>query len=173
MSVSLTRDGRLLTSAYSHEGARVADEAQYGEGSGPCVEALTTSHPVSSAPLTEETRWPAFRDVALASGYASILSLPLGSREKPVAGAALNLYSNDRKGFDEGQAELGKLFAEQAGILFAEAKSYADAAELSTNLRTALESREIIGEAKGILMERERVSSEEATCSVKCLRPRT
>jgi AmiR/NasT family two-component response regulator len=75
---------------------------------------------------------------------------------------SLNLYSKRVHGFGEASIAMGNLFSEQAAVALANAKTHASALQLTENLQEALKTREIIGEAKGILMVREDVNEDEA-----------
>jgi AmiR/NasT family two-component response regulator len=67
----------------------------------------------------------------------------------------LNVYSRAENAFDEEARALGQLLAAQASVALKNAQVYAAARDLGEGLRVALESRDLIGQAKGILMERE------------------
>ncbi|HEY7874874.1 MAG TPA: GAF and ANTAR domain-containing protein [Actinomycetota bacterium] len=75
---------------------------------------------------------------------------------------ALNLYSTEEHGFDEASRAIGEIFARQATIALRNASTYLAARMLAEQLNEALESRDLIGRAKGILMEREGVTDDEA-----------
>jgi GAF domain-containing protein len=159
VSVSLTRDGRLITAAYSTKHAQEADRGQYETGIGPCVEAVRSGRAMVSADILAEERWPEFTPQALEHGAYGVLALPLRVGDRVVGG--LNIYSARPRNFDEVREEAER-FARHAAVVLSNAQAYASAEELNDQLKEALETREIIGEAKGILMEREGVSGEEA-----------
>lgn len=161
VSVSLVRDEKLYTAAYSNPIANELDAAQYQEHAGPCVAAIATAEPLSIPDIDGEERWPTFRDAAARLGVRSGLAIPLAATDDHVSGA-LNLYAMTVDAFSDPARKLAELFASQAAVLVANAWAFADANALTSNLRSAMESREMIGEAKGILIERHRVSTEEA-----------
>ena len=66
------------------------------------------------------------------------------------------------EGLTSHEVELARRFAEQARILLANAQAFARSEERNEQLREALASRDVIGQAKGILMEREGVSADQA-----------
>jgi len=82
--------------------------------------------------------------------YASTLSLPLAARGRPLG--ALNLYAKTPASFTDTHEESATLFAGQASIALANAQVYWDSRQLGENLTQAIESRETIGRAVGILM---------------------
>jgi len=156
-SLTLRRQGALATPHYSDEAVLALDEVQYETGEGPCVQALAEGVVVHSDEGLD--RWPELAERAQAAGIYSVLSSPLEVRGEVFA--SLNLYSRARK-FDEEARQLSALFAGPAGTTFANALAYAAAAKLNENLREAIATREIIGEAKGILMARQACTSDEA-----------
>ena len=75
---------------------------------------------------------------------------------------ALNLYSRRVDAFDESDMATALLFSTHAAIALSHAQTRAGDVELTRQLREAIESRDVIGQAKGILMERERVDADAA-----------
>jgi GAF domain-containing protein len=105
---------------------------------------------VGSAP--RDLRWPRFAEGVAQLGLASILAIPLSPRG---VNAVLSLYATAEDAFTAEDEFIGRAFATHAGIALVHA-------ELEANLRTALHSRECIGQAVGILMERHRVAAGQA-----------
>jgi GAF domain-containing protein len=97
-------------------------------------------------------RWPEFSIVAAQAGVQSVLAVPLVANSQPIG--ALNLYSKSAGGYDDAAEETALLFSEQAAVACANAEVYWRTYTLTENLREALESRDVIGQAKGILMAR-------------------
>ena len=98
-------------------------------------------------------RWPHFAPRAVAHGYRSLLSTQLSTNGG--VRAALNLYSRTAHTFDESARTTAGLFGLQAALLLYGVNH-------ARQLGQALASRDLIGQAKGILMERFRVNSEQA-----------
>ena len=121
------------------------DELQTELGEGPCLEAIRTEAMVQIDDFTREQRWPRFAAAAVERGMGSLLSFQLFA-DHGSAGA-LNLYAAHPDAFDADAHHLGGLFAAQAAIALAGAKRV-------ESLNLALTSRDLIGQAKGILMER-------------------
>jgi GAF domain-containing protein len=103
--------------------------------------------------LATEDRWPLFAQRASATGAASMLSLQLYVEGDNLG--ALNLYARTPNAFTDESEQVGLLFAAHAAIAYA-------AVRKETQLAQALISRDVIGQAKGILMERYKISSERA-----------
>jgi GAF domain-containing protein len=159
VSVTLSRDAKAVTAAYSDDAVVQLDQVQYDTDSGPCVSAMSEGVVVDSGNLSEETRWSQFRVVAEAYEMMAVRSLPLRVQDDPIG--ALNLYSRSAGGFDQSR-ETAEMFAGQASVILANADAYTSAEQLNEQLKEALKSREMIGQAKGILMEREGCSADEA-----------
>jgi GAF domain-containing protein len=156
--VSLAHDGQITTSVATDGVALRVDSHQYSVDEGPCLEAVRTGHQVRIDSMKNETRWPKFTKAAATEVSAS-LSLPLRVRGAVVG--ALNLYSTSRPFLDADRG-VGEAFAEQAAVALANAQAYAKTRELVDQLTQALESRDVIGQAKGLIMEREGIGADEA-----------
>ena len=148
--------GRIHTPVATDPLVIELDELQYDAGEGPCVEATKENAPaVYGADVAHDERWPAFGPGAAARGIGSLISYKLAA-DSTVG--ALNLYSRRTNGFDEAGREAAYLPALFASVVLASTQARMQA----TQLREALESRDVIGQAKGILMERERVTAADA-----------
>jgi GAF domain-containing protein len=136
------------------------DESQYGRGYGPCLHAASSGETVEVQDARTEARWSDYMASAVERGSLSSLSLPLGSPEG--LGAGLNVYAREPDAFDEDSRRIGHRFARFAGVAVANMHAYERAQERADNLQTALESRAVIDQAKGVLMERYRVTADNA-----------
>ena len=154
-----TEDGVDVTAAASDDYALELDKIQYELDDGMCLTALVTGERQEIPAVSEETRWPEFCRRAGASGFRSGASFPLSLNG--TAGA-LNLYSRSERAFDDATIAIAQIFAAQAEIALQNARLYAAARRLGDQLNDALKSRDLIGQAKGILMERENISDPEA-----------
>lgn len=158
-SVTLMKGGRPTTPVCSAEIARQVDQSQYDTHGGPCLAAMVTAEVVRVDSFEDDDRWPAVSAQAVSKGVASSLSLPLSTGSEVVG--ALNLYSRQPANF-VGLEEQGALFAAQASVTVSNAQALERTQDLARNLAVALENRDVIGQAKGILMAAEGVSSDEA-----------
>jgi GAF domain-containing protein len=155
-SVSLLDRGRIVTRAATHPDAVQYDLVQYETGEGPCLETAVGADRLYTADLASDHRWPRFtRRVAEECGVGSLLACRLVRLDGTGEGAgALNLYARRPHAFTPDDEYVGVLLAAQTGVLV-------DAARTQADLRRALESRDVIGQAKGILMaERDLTESE-------------
>jgi len=103
--------------------------------------------------MTREDRWPDFTRRALDLGIRSMLSFQLYVAEDTLG--ALNLYSDQAAAFTDESENIGLLFAAHAALAMAGARNHDD-------LTRALSMRDLIGQAKGILMERHRLTADQA-----------
>jgi GAF domain-containing protein len=159
-SVTMVRGGRACTLASSGEQARRLDEVQYAAGGGPSVAAALEGI-VSNVVVAEEARrWPGLAAAAAGAGVASILSLPLKPGGDVLAG--LNVYSDAPRRFGDDEQRLAWLFASQAAEAVANAVTSDQLARVTSELREALVSRDLIGQAKGILIARGARSPDDA-----------
>lgn len=137
--------GRVSTPAFSSTVARDSDLAQYAMDQGPCLQAMRSHATVIIDDLEEETRWPQYRERALALGVRSMLGIRLFQAQDTMG--ALDFYSATPRAFGRRAQLYGQVFASHAAIAI-------KAAITEAGLSRAVASRDVIGQAKGILMER-------------------
>jgi GAF domain-containing protein len=135
------------------------DALQHSTGEGPCLDALAAPSAVYAEDLGEDPRWPTFGPGAVALGVRSLLAVPLTLQGAP---AALNLYARYPRAFGVIDRGKGLLLAALGGLAFTTASAHEADERKAIQLQAALATREMIGQAQGILMERERVSADEA-----------
>ncbi|WP_420451806.1 GAF and ANTAR domain-containing protein [Ilumatobacter sp.] len=148
--ITMIVDDRVTTQAFTDPTSPEIDQSQYDSGRGPCIEAFREASAILVESLSSDVRWPEFAQAASAHGVRSTLSLPVMSGDSAVG--ALNLYSDQEGAFGATDVETGSLFAAQAGVVLSNAQAYWGARLHSEQLRSALESREPIDIAKGIIM---------------------
>lgn len=129
------------------------DEAQRLLREGPCFEAAAEQRIIVVADLQHDPRWPALHAPATELRVVSMVCVPLFVEERTTG--ALSMYSSSRAIFDEADMAWTELYATHAALALAEAQR-------ADQLLTALASRDVLGQAKGILMERMRISAGEA-----------
>ena len=171
VSVSLRRHGQVTTVAASDETIAQMDRDQYATGEGPCLAAASEGHWFHIESLAEETRWPQFVPRALEDGIGSILSTPLMVSARPVG--ALNIYSNTERAFGPPDQELAALFATQASGILADAGVDIATEEVAKRLQDALQARETIAQAQGVVMARQGVTAEVAYAALRQSSKRT
>ena len=129
------------------------DALQEETQQGPCLDSAYEQLTVRVDDMASETRWPEFARRASQAGAASMLSLQLYVEGDNLG--ALNLYSRTPHAFDDESEQVGLLFASHAAVAYAGVRKEAQLAQ-------AVASRDLIGQAKGILMERYKISPERA-----------
>lgn len=152
----VVRGGRVTTLAATDDVARASERIQGELGEGPCFDAYWEAEPVFriadfSADLN---RWPRYAAQARQLGIGSTMGFLLFTDDDHHLGA-LNLYSSRPDAFTERSEQVGLLLASHAAVAFAGARHEA-------HLREALNTRQSIGEAIGIVMERYKVDADGA-----------
>lgn len=160
VSVTLSSDGTFYTSPETDNRIKLADSIQFENQEGPCVDTVNTGRPHDVDAMSTETRWPRYVPRARELGIGSSLGIPLQARDRAVAG--LNVYSWEENAFDDRDREVANGLAAQAGVFLANAVAFHEKAVLAEQLQQALETRETIGKAIGILMERETITDNDA-----------
>jgi hypothetical protein len=155
VSISLTReDGQIITLAPTAPLAAEADAMQYSLGEGPCLEAALDVPLVLSEDLARDVRWPSYGPMAARAGLHSQVAFQFRVTEDHVRGA-LNLYADRPGALDAATLQLGALFATQVAIAMGWVRHEED-------LQATLYTRQEIGVATGILMERYSLTRERA-----------
>jgi GAF domain-containing protein len=165
VSITLVRDGRAQTAAFTGELALRLDERQYANGGGPCLQAAADQATVSVPDTATDGRWAEWVAAAAAAGAGSVLSVGLPILED-VSGA-LNSYGTMPDSFDDDAVRLAQTFADYAAVALANAHLYDTSANLAQHLRLAMASRAVIEQAKGIIMGERRCTAEEAFAVLK------
>jgi hypothetical protein len=154
VSISLTRkDGRIDTLAPTGLLAARADQLQYDLHEGPCLDAALGEPVVMVGDLATDSRWPTFGPKAAALGLGAHLAFQF--RADPHARGALNLYCAEPYGIDQDSVHLGGLFAGQVAVAMGWAKQ-------DETMSEALATRNVIGQAVGIVMERYTLDADRA-----------
>jgi GAF domain-containing protein len=137
----------------SSELPRRADALQHEVGQGPCLDAAYEERTVRVDDMSAERRWPEFASAAAQLGVGSMLSFQLWVHDENLG--ALNLYASKPWAFDDESVHVGLIFAAHAAVALA-------GAQREENLERAVETRDLIGQAKGVLMERYRLDGDRA-----------
>ena len=145
--------GGLQVLASTSEQARILDLLQLQSDAGPCLEAFRTGHQVFVEDLSVgRERWPAFADGALAEGFNAVFAIPLRLRTERIG--ALNLFCAKPGLLPDSDVVVAQALADVATIGILQQRVIMRGAELNGQLQTALNSRIIIEQAKGVLAER-------------------
>jgi GAF domain-containing protein len=140
------------------ERVTAVEHAQVELRQGPCHEAYRTGELVAVSYLELEERWPEYRKVALDHGLRSVAGIPMPVSDVRIG--ALNLYRCDNHEWGRGELEAAQILADMASGYILNAHRLNDERFRAQGLTRALENRDVIGQAKGILMSRYRLSAE-------------
>lgn len=144
--VLLVKKGGEFESLADTDGlAERLDKLQHDFGEGPCAEAALQETIVRSDDLRSEARWPKYAPAAVELGVLSSLSFKLYTADRTAG--ALNLFGRQANVWDTESETIGSVFAAHAAAAIL-AGSHAE------QLYSAVSTRDRIGQAKGIIMER-------------------
>ncbi|MBW3613939.1 MAG: GAF and ANTAR domain-containing protein [Actinobacteria bacterium] len=153
-AVSLVEKRKISTAASTGDVPQQVDAIQYETDQGPCLDAIKDHEVLEVDDLMKEDRWPEFsKRAAEETSIRSMLSFRLFNEEDTVG--ALNLYAKDVGAFEEDAVAVGSVFAAHAAVALVGARK-------QEQLQGAIESRDTIGQAKGILMARQALTEAEA-----------
>jgi transcriptional regulator with GAF, ATPase, and Fis domain len=153
--------GALRVVAASTEKTRLLELLQSQTDQGPCPECFHTGRPVAVADLsTAAGRWPRFVAQARQIGFASVHALPMRLRTNVIG--ALNLFGTRPGALAEDTVRLGQAMADVATIGLLQARAIHDRQTLAEQLQTALNSRVVIEQAKGVIAERRRLDMDQS-----------
>lgn len=154
-------DGDLRLVASSSEAMRVVEVFELQAREGPCLDAFRTGERVEHENLRAGSgRWPRLSTVALEAGFRSAFALPLRLRDRTIG--ALNLFSTGRTPLDEADVLVARAFADLATISALQQRAATESQRLNEQLTTALTSRIVIEQAKGVIFERAGIDLSEA-----------
>lgn len=156
--IFVVEQGVVTAPVHSSTVVDAVDQLQQRAGEGPCLDAIALGVPTYAEDLADDSRWPRFSPEATARGMRSLLALPMSADGI----GALNLYASYPGAFGVLDRARGVLLASLAGIALASARSHQDEQLQTEHLRIALQTRALIGQAQGILIERERITADQA-----------
>lgn len=159
-ALTVEGEGQALTFAASDPRIDDLHQLQFDAAEGPAVEALQHNEPRRVDDTAAEHRWPAFCQAAARAGFGSCLMLPLRTDRRPAG--TVSLYGQEANAFQGASHDLAVLFAAQGGTAVGNADLYQACRGMVDGLHTALGSRAVIEQAKGILLAELAVSPDEA-----------
>lgn len=151
---TVDRKGDAQTRATAGDLVRTLDRMQYDLDEGPCVDTLKGADIVPAPHLGTDGRWPHYSPGAVAQGVRSQLALKLYLDQEGTLGG-LNLYSTQSADIDPQAEPIAELFATHAALALGNART-------KQTLNEALLTRQVIGQAIGIVMERYEISADRA-----------
>jgi GAF domain-containing protein len=145
-------DRHLRSVAASDDRFEHLEQLQIEHAEGPCIDAFENKELVGAEDLTSDSRWPMFSQAALRHQVRAVLASPLPYNQDAVGVVAV--LSEDRQPWSP-EGELALLaFTDLAALLIASMMQGEEQTGLALQLQGALDSRQVIEQAKGILMER-------------------
>jgi transcriptional regulator with GAF, ATPase, and Fis domain len=148
--------GALRVIAASTEQTRLLELLQLQTDEGPCPESFHTGRAVTVTDIgSAADRWPGFVAEAVKVGFASVHALPMRLRSEIIG--ALNLFDVRPGALPDDTVRLGQALADVATIGLLQARAINRRDTLAQQLQTALNSRVIIEQAKGVIAERRQV----------------
>lgn len=151
---TVDKTGTVETRAVTDARVWEFDKLQYSLGEGPCLDALGTAHVVSVPRLRHERRWPGYVPRVLDMGLRSQLAVKISLDDEGTLGG-INLYSTISDEIDPEAESIAELFAVHAATTMGSVIKIGQ-------LNSAMQSRKIIGQAIGILMERYGINEDSA-----------
>ena len=142
--------GSLRLVAHTHESARLLELFELQQREGPCLDCFATGRVIANIDLTTAaSRWPVFSQAARDIGFGTSHAVPLRLRRQVIG--ALNLFTNERRTLSDEHLAVAQGLADIATIGLLHERTVRDQVTLSEQLQSALHSRILIEQAKGIL----------------------
>jgi transcriptional regulator with GAF, ATPase, and Fis domain len=153
--------GTLQVAAYTDESARVLELFELQKAEGPCLDCFATGRAIANIDLeTDGGPWPVFAQAARGLGFATSHALPLRLRRQVIG--ALNLFTIRAGPLSDDHLAVAQGLADIATIGLLHERAARDQVVVSEQLQTALHSRILIEQAKGVLSARAGTSVGEA-----------
>jgi transcriptional regulator with GAF, ATPase, and Fis domain len=170
--ISLVTDGNIETVAATSESGHKIDALQLETGEGPCLSSIAKQATFYIADMSTDETWPRFSQrAAEEAGISSLLGYVLKVGEGSLG--ALNMMSRQTDAFDEAAIAAGAVFAAQAGVALANALTHRGNEQKVGQLQEGIRTRQVIGEAVGIVMATRRVPAERAFDILKTISQNT
>jgi hypothetical protein len=158
--------GQLQLIASSNEQVRLLELFQLQNDEGPCLDAFATGARVSHADLTTAgDRWPRFAEVTTGAGFAAVDAMPMRLRSDVIG--ALNLFRTSPGVLSDTALRTAQALVAVATIGLLQERSIRNQEILTQQLQTALNSRVVIEQAKGLVAERLGVDMEGAFATLR------
>lgn len=155
------RRGNLRVLASSSERMRLLELFELQAEDGPCLDCFRSGEGVREDDLEAgRGRWPHFAPSALEAGFRSVYALPMRLRDDRIG--ALNLFANSRSALPEADEVLGQALADVATIGILQERFLHERDALTEQLQTALSTRVVLEQAKGMLAEQAKIDVDQA-----------
>ena len=161
-SISLATLGGpdLKTVAAAGKFGNKIDALQRETGEGPCLSSIE-EHAVFHIPnMRDDDTWPKFSKAASEIGVRSMVCYVLRLSENSTG--AMNMIATKEDAFSPEDVDTGTIFAAQAAVAMSGAITHEDDQAEVAQLEEGMKSRQMIGQAVGILMSTRRIDADEA-----------
>jgi len=152
--------GPPFTAASTNRRVMVVDEGQYGQGDGPCLQAMRTDRVVTMTSEQVADRWPVLTQAVRAAGVHSFHAEPLHARQHPVG--CLNLYSATRGGLQTPDSDLLVVLTEYLDRGLTDYSAAQPGEPDAHHLQQALRARFAVNQAIGVLMAAHGITADQA-----------
>ena len=153
--------GQLQLIAWTVERARLLELFELQVDEGPCRDCYLTGQAITNVDLAEAVeRWPVFTPAATAAGFGATHALPMRLRGQVIG--VLNLFANDAAPLSDDDIAVGQAMADVATIGLLQERTLHEQTIVSEQLQSALQSRILVEQAKGVLAARADVSVNDA-----------
>jgi hypothetical protein len=161
---ALWQAGELVVAAASHPDLAAVTEIQRATGRGPVMVAMTGAGPVNCPDTLAEDRWPEYAAAALRCGVRCSVTLAHRAADTAVT---LALSGARPRAIDPDQLPLAELLVALGGAMLGNASEYGDSRRTALQLLDAAQSRELVDQAKGMLMHALGCSADDALARMR------
>lgn len=153
--------GHLQVVASTSNRAQVLELFELQSAEGPCLDCFNTGRVVANVDLADaKNRWPQFSAASIEAGYRSTHAIPLRLRDQVIG--AMNLFCVEATALSADDLALGQALADVATIGLLQERAVRESGLIAEQLQTALNSRVLIEQAKGVLLARAGLDVDEA-----------
>ena len=157
---------RLDVLAASSESSELLEVLQLQDGNGPCMDCFSSGQPQSIPDLTAKTAdWPHFAPLAIEQGVRAVHAVPMRLRDETIG--ALNLFRSETGVLDPRDQATAQALADVATIGILQERAVRERIDLNERLESALSSKVVIEQARGVLANHGEMTMEQAYVALR------